>query len=139
MLYGPACTVKRDERQVERLGYGDPMTSLVEHLRALREARGISLRELAPKIGVSFPTLNAYELGRVDPPMSRAISWASALGVSLHVIATDAEHVDPDDPTLSVEQRALLRKVLSAVGRLEDGEARMLRLQIELVEQRRGT
>jgi transcriptional regulator with XRE-family HTH domain len=61
------------------------MSKLTDTLRALRESQGMTLRELAPKVGVSHQTLGHYETGTVDPPASRLEAWAAALGASVVV------------------------------------------------------
>lgn len=52
-------------------------------LRTAREAAGISLRELAQRIGLRDHTvLIKYEQGRTAPSSARLMSLADALGVS---------------------------------------------------------
>jgi transcriptional regulator with XRE-family HTH domain len=43
------------------------MKALGEHIRELREAQDVSVREFAKKIGVSAPFLSDVELGRRHP------------------------------------------------------------------------
>jgi len=51
-------------------------------LRALREKKGMSLRELADKAGVTFATINRIELGKTSPRFETLEKLAKALGVS---------------------------------------------------------
>ncbi len=57
------------------------MNEVITALKLAREARRITLRELAPLVGVSHATLGQYETGTIDPPLSRVMRWAEVLGV----------------------------------------------------------
>ncbi len=51
-------------------------------LKSLREARGISQRDLAQKVGVDYYTfISQVEFGRGRIPPDRYRAWAEALGV----------------------------------------------------------
>ena len=51
-------------------------------LRALRERRGLSQRELAKRVGIRYYTLIAQlEQGRGRVPSSKYLVWAQALGI----------------------------------------------------------
>jgi transcriptional regulator with XRE-family HTH domain len=52
-------------------------------LRELREARGISMRTLATKSGLSANALSMIERGRTSPSVSTLYKLADALGVSI--------------------------------------------------------
>ena len=52
-------------------------------LRQLREARGISMRTLATKSGLSANALSMIERGRTSPSVSTLYKLAAALGVSI--------------------------------------------------------
>lgn len=61
----------------------DPPTPLGARLQALRLDRGLTLKELAEKAGVSKEAINGIERGIRDPRLFTAICLADALGVSL--------------------------------------------------------
>jgi transcriptional regulator with XRE-family HTH domain len=51
-------------------------------LRALRERRGLSQRELAKRVGIRYYTLIAqHEHGRGRIPSTKYLVWAQALGI----------------------------------------------------------
>lgn len=52
-------------------------------LKALREARGLSIRELAARAGISHVALLKIEAGGVDPRLGTLEALAEALGVSV--------------------------------------------------------
>jgi transcriptional regulator with XRE-family HTH domain len=53
-----------------------------EKLRELREAAGLSERELANRSGVPFGTLHNYGIGIRKPTLAAAVKLATALGVT---------------------------------------------------------
>lgn len=52
-------------------------------LRELREARGISMRTLATRSGLSANALSMIERGKTSPSVSTLYKLAAALGVSI--------------------------------------------------------
>jgi transcriptional regulator with XRE-family HTH domain len=66
-------------RSVER----DPAHQSGRRVRALREARGLSLRDLAERSGVSAPMLSQVERGDTSPTLAVAAKIATGLGLSL--------------------------------------------------------
>lgn len=71
------------------------MNRIIAALKRSREAGKMPLRELAPVVGVSHATLGQYETGAIDPPLSRVIAWATALGLDIKVdVAPDRRDDD---------------------------------------------
>jgi transcriptional regulator with XRE-family HTH domain len=66
-------------RSVER----DPAHQSGRRVRVLREARGLSLRDLAERSGVSAPMLSQVERGDTSPTLAVAAKIASGLDLSL--------------------------------------------------------
>ena len=56
---------------------------LGSRLRAARERRGLHLRHVAAAIGVSIPTVHAYESGAVHIPALRLVEVADFVGLDL--------------------------------------------------------
>lgn len=69
----------------ERMGAtADPLAiSIGTRVRALREAEGISLRELAQRSGVSAPMLSQVERGETSPTLAVAARIAAGLALTL--------------------------------------------------------
>jgi transcriptional regulator with XRE-family HTH domain len=60
-----------------------PSVNVATSLRDLREARGISMRTLATKSGLSANALSMIERGKTSPSVSTLYKLADALGVSI--------------------------------------------------------
>ncbi len=71
--------IKADERGAE-IGRGAEVGARV---RALREAMGLSLRDLAERSGVSAPMLSQVERGETSPTLAVATRIAAGLELSL--------------------------------------------------------
>ena len=97
-----------------------PADVLGNRLRATREAYGISLRELARRVGVSASLISQIETGKVHPSVSTLYSLASELDASVDellfedAVPTNKESWDPvtDHPHMEPVQRAVDRKVI---------------------------
>jgi transcriptional regulator with XRE-family HTH domain len=63
-------------------------------VRLLREARGLSLRDLADRSGVSAPMLSQVERGDTSPTLAVAAKIATGLGLSLSQLLRLDEHQD---------------------------------------------
>lgn len=69
-----------------------PSVDVATNLRELREARGISMRALATKSGLSANALSMIERGKASPSVSTLYKLADALGVSItSFFGTDAQ------------------------------------------------
>ncbi len=72
------------------------MTTVTEHtnivpimgllLKQWRERRGLSLRQLGERSGVSYVTVSLIERGKHDPRLSTLERLARALGTSVHAL-----------------------------------------------------
>lgn len=76
----------------EREGFGqggdvaDPTDGLGGRLRQAREDAGISLRELARRIGMSASLISQIETNKVQPSVSTLYAIVSELGVSMDAV-----------------------------------------------------
>jgi transcriptional regulator with XRE-family HTH domain len=76
---------------------GWPDTGFGAKLRALREGKGLSIRELAPLAGVHWNTLAKLERGEQEPAWPLVLALASALGVNCLAFNADAGSSKPPD------------------------------------------
>ncbi|MBS1879002.1 MAG: helix-turn-helix transcriptional regulator [Actinobacteria bacterium] len=61
----------------------DPSSAVGLRIRALREAMGLSLRDLAQRTGVSAPMLSQVERGETSPTLASAAKIAAGLELTL--------------------------------------------------------
>ncbi len=61
----------------------DPSNAVGLRIRALREAMGLSLRDLAQRSGVSAPMLSQVERGETSPTLASAVKIAAGLELTL--------------------------------------------------------
>ena len=100
-----------------------PGEPLEVRLQRLRKHRGLTLAELALKLGVSKPTVWAWEQGRSSPSTDRHEKIAEVLGTTVSAIRTGRE----DDVASGVVDRSR-RRIAEAYGvRVES-----VRIMIEL-------
>src|SRR3954468_21888512 len=64
-------------------------------LRATRERQGISLRELARRVGVSPSLVSQIELDRVNPSVSTLYALVTALGMTMGDVFGDTPQQAP--------------------------------------------
>ena len=77
----------------------------MERVRRLREAKGLSLRDLARQTGVSAPMLSQVERGETSPTLQVATKIASGLDLTLsQLLRLDEE------PRIAVVRKAERRK-----------------------------
>ena len=74
---------------------GPPRCSSGQAIRAAREQRGLSLRELARRVNVSPSFVSQVELGKANPSVGTLYSLVSVLGTTLDDLLGDASDDDP--------------------------------------------
>ncbi|MCR5527920.1 MAG: helix-turn-helix domain-containing protein [Saccharofermentans sp.] len=72
---------------------------MVENLRILRNAKGMSQQQLADAIGVSQQAIQQYETDKVEPDLCNLIRISDVLGVSVDYLIAH-EPVTPDKVSL---------------------------------------
>lgn len=78
-------------------------------LRGLRIGRGLSIKEMADRMGIVRTQASRYDLGQVeDPDWSTVVKWARALDVSLDLLAYFTTHDDIPDEIALKAARLLL-------------------------------
>lgn len=100
-----------------------------DRLRMLRESKGLTLLQLAQRIGVSEATVQRYECGEiVNPRRDKVIALARALDVSeAFLMGWDEQAIDDDIMLLARDMQQLSparrRKAIQLVRlMLEDDE-----------------
>lgn len=97
------------------------MNDILQALRARREAAGLTLRDLAPRVGVAHQTLGHWERGDREPTWDDVVRWAAALGVEAkvelreHTSSTPARRVADMVAGLDPDMAALVEAQVAAV------------------------
>lgn len=99
---------------------------LGENIRRYRQEAGLSLRELADMVDVTYSTLSHYENGRTVPRYDTLKRLARALGVdSVYYLYGDEDQDEYDrmmrerDEQITLEQLRIAAKHLATLGRPE--------------------
>ncbi len=111
------------------------MTPLGAKLRAMREARGISLKEMAAALNVSSAYLSALEHGKRGQPTSfllhRIIAFFNVIWDEAEELQRLAEISDPkvtiDTGGLTPEATELTNRLRDSITRLEADDLKFLR------------
>ena len=94
-------------------------------VRRLREARGLTVRQVSEALGMSETSYHAYERGVAVPPVRRRRALAETLGVAVQeiedLIEEDEYEVFLRARSLSDEGRAAVRDFLRLVRERERG------------------
>ena len=105
--------------------------AVAANVRALRNARGLSLGELADASGTGKATLSRIEAGQANPTVETLFALADALGVPLGALTADrsaaVQHVRAADlPRVSgaVHARVLTQRLTQPPGRSDTVHAR---------------
>jgi Uncharacterized protein conserved in bacteria len=123
------------------------MTPLGAKLRAMREARGISLKQMAAALNVSSAYLSALEHGRRGRPtgflLHRIIAFFNVIWDEAEELQRLAEISDPkvtiDTGGLMPEATELANRLRDDIGRLEPEDLRFLRDElVKRAGRRRG-
>lgn len=105
-----------------------PLTKVDEafghRLQRLRKLRGLTLAQIAEQLGVSKPTVWAWEQGRSRPVGNRIDPLADVLGVSRAELHPDADFKTP--------LHELLARVRSEIAAVSGASPDKIRIMIEL-------
>src|SRR5947199_7241448 len=100
---------------------GSEASKVGSRLRAEREHLGITLRELARRVGVSPSLVSQIELDRVNPSVSTLYSLVTELGMTMGEVFGDSESVEPVVRTQAVDGGLVERPGTRRVINLESG------------------
>lgn len=103
-----------------------PVTPLGAKLRALRDARGISLKEMAAALNVSSAYLSALEHGRRGKPTGFLLHRIIAF---FNVIWDEAEELqrlaEMSDPKVTIDTGGMVPEATELTNRLRDNIDRL--------------
>lgn len=109
-----------------------------ENIRALRLARGYTLREAAPRCGVQFTTLNQIE-GGSNTTLETLEKVVTGLGGVVEVEIRDLrDAVLPATPKVPLHRQGIAHRLLSILPHIPDDEMDVLLAQVALWERRYG-
>lgn len=82
-------------------------TPLGKHLRAMRQALGMSQTQLAGVLGVHQPMITAWERGRRWPSREQMLALAAIYNVPLELYWQDGEREAEEEPPAGEESGSL--------------------------------
>ena len=114
------------------------MTPLGAKLRALREARGVSLKDMAKALNVSSAYLSALEHGRRGTPtwvlLQRIITYFNVIWDEAEELQRLAELSDPrvtiDTGGLAPEATELANRLARDIGSLSPDDLQFLKAEV---------
>jgi DNA-binding XRE family transcriptional regulator len=81
---------QRPAGAINRQSFAGILT-LVARFKALRESQGLTLAEVAARMGIDAPALSRLETGKMlNPTLATLHKWAEALGQKLEVALSPA-------------------------------------------------
>ncbi len=100
--------------------------ALAGHLRAARQAAGLTMIAMADHLGVSYQQVQKYEAGTDRASAGTLLKWAAATGMDLPRLQADLMADDPRPPlTLTRAPSGFIQLALRATP-----EARRIALQV---------
>lgn len=124
--------------------YSSDAATFGDRVTGAREARGMTRKQLAERLGVRVKTLESWEEDRADPRANKLQMLAGVLGVSLMWLLTgEGDGVDgpfdPDDPGAAAARTVLdeARQIRAEIGALAERMGRLeKRLRVLISEAR---
>ena len=110
-----------------------------ERIRTARQTNGLSLRELAQRVGVSASLLSQIENGRSDPSVSTLYSLVAELGLSLDALLDPGQQAAPEvEAVVGGEPTPVERSVTEVASGpvVHPGERRVLHMDSGVVWER---
>ncbi|MCR9150561.1 MAG: helix-turn-helix domain-containing protein [Rhodobacteraceae bacterium] len=124
--------------------YSSDAATFGDRVTGAREARGMTRKQLAERLGVRVKTLESWEEDRADPRANKLQMLAGVLGVSLMWLLTGEGDgvdgpLDPDDPGAAAARTVLdeARQIRAEIGALAERMGRLeKRLRVLISEAR---
>lgn len=103
-----------------------------DHVRAARLAKGLTQREAADLVGVSYQLVSQIENGAVNTTIDTAESFARVLGIGVSFAETPAVA----GPVVPASRRAIADRFLAVLPMIADDELDVFVHQLALWERR---
>ena len=95
---------------------GDPLAGLGARIRSMRTERGIQLKDLAEKSGLSSAFLSRLERGQVSSSIGNLIQIAQALGSAVAELFDDASTASRSEATVHDVDESLVDQKVVGTG-----------------------
>lgn len=99
----------------------DELPHISRRIVELREARGMSQKDLGTLAGVTAPAITMWETGKRFPRGKNLKNLAKALGVSESAI------LDPEAPAASNDRASLILEIQSLLTQLSDDDLEVVK------------
>jgi transcriptional regulator with XRE-family HTH domain len=90
-------------------------------LRRAREARGLTVRDVATALGVGHGTVARWETGTRQAPVKEWPRWAAAVGASVEIVVREEA-----EPPLDAERQGVADELRSALPHLNSARLEVL-------------
>ncbi len=121
------------EEATHETWFDDDTATFGDRLTAGREALGLSVEDLAQKLGVSEDTFLAWEQDMSGPRANRLQMLASVLNVPLRWLVTGEGDGPSEEDSLRIEDaRSILSEVRALRGEAEKTQQRLSALETRL-------
>ncbi len=100
-------------------------------MRQIREAAGLTLRELATRADVPWQTLQHYETAARKVPYDTLSRWAAALAVRVDLVFRPMEARVVDLDSMDPARQALGRDLLDALPDLDEAQVALLKAALK--------
>lgn len=111
-----------------------------ERLRSLREARGMTQKEVAAAIGLTVGGVSAIEHAKGKPPLFRIEAYCNAVGADIifEIVDAPVRSLGATLATMTPEKREAAIRILEAMPQLDAYQEGRLRGYLDSVTARDG-
>lgn len=91
-----------------------------DRIRTLRKEAGLTQRETAEQIGVTYRTYQNYEAGASMPPAAVLAKLSAVLGASMDLLTSNTEPIAPTTENTELAELLTEMQALFSGGKLRD-------------------
>lgn len=88
-----------------------PLAGLIDRLAEERRSQGLTITDVAKRLGEQRKRLSNYELGKREPSLEFLDRWAQALGLEMFVGITGGEPLTPEQAQAVAMAIPLIREI----------------------------